>query len=685
MQTIPPPAQYTFVPFREERLQENGGRLLEGVVHACARSVATLGATRTSLHIVKGKEIQDSLGRTRFKPLFKNTRCETFKMPSIHCASCGTIMERVGILCTSCKSLPVRLCTGPPLVDFAWEGSGKSAEIGKEDEEAMKQADDVFYFAEDGIRYGKTLSHLCELSIHRGPTQYTEYPNVPLVQMELHKELHFQYTIILDKEKGDMLESVSNLIFKRVQVQALQWLLAVDLLLTEHQNNGVFVNFHEDDQRRIDRTCEELAFLIASHVSIQDDDAMHNRLCPKCLEKKALCEFVRCSSTAMDHLTQDKNALKRLLHVIMAHPENTSIRSLSSEFTDFLFERCPPELLAVLPNTICYYDVPCSVFANFIIDALHKLENWNAPSESSVKFPSTVTPQNHMLPGCKVLPFMEWCHTDVFWVVRRWSHSTRTGLDASGVRIVRLISTVWGMHAAGAFKPGVIHAKTLYTISEAYAGRAAAVREWAVQVLQPTLLRANLVDAKSMICNAAPEVEDEIDDCVSSFSNLALDEIITLTSPASSMYVKNYWRIADLAASMMSVRLPQQFYRDFVRVILPMAVAHLGEKRMRRGMSVSMRSNWIADILFNEPSILFITNAAKSGCQLPPTVFIPSSTFTTVNGKKTMRWLSEQPRKFVRKSRIGKDRSKGFEIIVKDLLSLMFPTSSLDKAVTNGQ
>ena len=45
-------------------------------------------------------------------------------------------MNEVGVLCTSCKGLPVRLRIGPPLVDFAWEGSCESTEMGKAEEEA---------------------------------------------------------------------------------------------------------------------------------------------------------------------------------------------------------------------------------------------------------------------------------------------------------------------------------------------------------------------------------------------------------------------------------------------------------------------------------------------------------------------------------------------------------------------
>jgi hypothetical protein len=231
------------------------------------------------------------------------------------------------------------------------------------------------------------------------------------------------------------------------------------------------------------------------------------------------------------------------------------------------------------------------------------------------------------------------------------------------------------MHAAGAFEPGSIHANMLYEVGEAYAGRAAAVREWAVQVLQPTLLRANLVNASALICESIPEVEDELDECTSAFSNLALDEVLTLTHSTSRLYRDNYWRIADLAVSMMPVRLPHQFYRDFVRVILPLAVAHLGEKRCRRGIPVTMRSSWISDNLFREPAIVEVANVILKGEQLPPIIFVPSNTILTSKGRKTLDWLCNQPRRFVRHKRIGVERLRGYEVAVQDLLRVLYPSA----------
>jgi hypothetical protein len=675
MENVPPPAQYAFVPFQEARLQQDDGRLLEGVVDACARAVATLGASRTTIFMVKGREVEDKLGRTLFKPLFTNKNNDTAHLPSLSCAGCGGRLQKVGLLCTLCKSLPVRLRAGPTLVDFAWEGSGKAAEMGKVEEEAMELTDQVFHFALTGVHFGKMLSNLSELAMARGPGECTDYPNVSLVKLELHNSPHFQYTIKLDKKTGEEITSVSSLIRNRVQVEARDWLVAVDGILCETQNDGAIYKLDEDDYRRLDRTCADLSTLIATHVSNQDDTTMHDRLCPACLEKKALCEFLRCSSKAMDQLRKDRDAMTTLLQAIAVFPDDAMVGHLPPQLTDFLIEGCPPELISVLPRTVNTPDVPCRIFSNFLVEALRRLDDWKPPSESSVRFPSTVIAKMEPAAGAKVLPSMDWYHMDTCWTVRRWPPSNRSGLDAAGVRVVRLISTVWGMHAAGAFEPGAVDANALHAIGETYAGRCAAVREWAVQILQPTLLRANLVDAKATICSAPPEVEDEVDDCISSFSNLALDEVLTLTSPKSSLYRRNYWRIADLAASKLAVRLPQEFYRDFVRVILPMAVAHLGEKRFRRGMPIFMRSNWISDALFLEPAIFEIVKVARSGEALPPVIFVPSNVVKTSKGRKTLQWLSDQPRRFVRTNRIGIERLRGFEVVVSDLLRVLYPSS----------
>jgi hypothetical protein len=676
MEGVPPQAQHIFVPFREERLRKDGGLLLEGVVNACARAVATLGAVRTTLCMVKGREVEDSKGRMTFRPLFEDGVVDSRHTHSLVCSGCGASMQQPGVLCVPCKGLAVRIRAGPPLIDLAWEGSGKSAEMGETEKEAMEQADQVFHFAVAGVRLGNTLTNLAELAIANGPTACAEYPNVSLIHMNVHKEAHFQYTVILDKATGEEMESVSKLLCKSVQMQARHWLVAVDGILSETQNNGAIQKLEEYDQRRLDRTCSEIAALIASHVSMQDDETKHNRLCPRCLEKKALCEFIRCSSSAMDRLRSDKDAMTRLLQAIVTFPDKALVGNMPLELVEFLSEECPPELYAVLPKSIPVRDIPCPIFANFLVEALRRVDAWKPPNESSVRFPSTVIANADHPAGATVLPVMEWYHLDVYWVVRRWARSNRTGLDAAGVRIVRLISTVWGMHAAGAFEPGEVHSSTLQSVGEAYTGRAAAVREWAVQVLQPTLLRANLVDAKSMICIAAPEVENEIEECISAFSNISLEEVLTLTSPASPMYTSNYWRVADMAAAMMTVRLPQRFYRDFVRVILPMAVAHLGEKRCRRGVSISMRSSWISDILFKEPAIFEITRVARKGEQLPPVIFVPHNTIQTLKGRKTLSWLCDQPRRFVCRTRVSTDsgRVRGFDVLVKDLLLVMYPS-----------
>jgi hypothetical protein len=545
--------------------------------------------------------------------------------------------------------------------------------MGEIEEEAMQQADQVFHFAVAGVHFGKTLSHLSHLASTRGPEACSDYPNVSLVRMELHKAHHFQYTVILDRRTGEEIESVSNLIRRKVQVEARHWLMTVEGTLCETQSSGVLHRLNEDDQRRLDRICLDISDLIASHVAVQDDEAMHNRLCPACLEKKALCEFVRCSSSAMDRVRSDRDAMTRLLQAISVFPGDTLVRALPSELTDFLFdESCPPELISVLPAAVTVRDIHCVVFANFLVEALRRLDSWKPPSESSVRFPSTVVAKANASPGDRLIPTTRWCHQAVSWTVRRWANSSRTGLDAAGVRIVRLISCVWGMYAAGAFESGIVNADTLHSIGEAYAGRAAAVREWAVQVLQPTLLRANLVDAKSLICSAVPEVEEDVDECISAFSNLALEEVLTVTSPESPLYRSNYWKVADRAASMMAVPLPSEFYRDFVRVILPMAVAHLGEKRLRRGISVSMRSSWIADVLFLEPVLTEIARVARDGGQIAPVVFVPNCKLRTSKGRKMLHALCDNPKCFVRAARLGKDRIKGFEVIVQDLLQTMY-------------
>jgi hypothetical protein len=652
-------------------------------VDACARAVATLAATRTTFYMVKGKEVVDTIGRTRFQPLFQDRNADTLHMPSLRCSGCGEQLKTVGVLCSVCKSLPVRLRAGPTLVDFAWEGSGESATMGQSDGEALEQADQVFHFAMSAVHFGKTLAHLSELAIVRAADQEasedemisTQYPNVVLPRLGLHLNHHFMYTVELDPDSGEEMESVSRMLCKRIERDARQWLVAVDDVLGEAQSGGVMTRLDEDDQRRLDRTCSELATLVARHVTIQDDSKMRNRLTPECLEKKALCEFVRCSSKAIDQVQSDRDAMSRLLQAIACFPAETPVGNLPSELTGFLHETCPPELLATLPHTVGIATVPCAVFANFLVAALRKIDEWQPPSESSVRFPSTVTSCCDAPAGKKVIPVMEWCHLSVQWIVRRWSHAHRTGLDTAGVRIVRLIATVWGMHAAGAFAPGSIHANVLYEVGEAYAGRAAAVREWAVQVLQPTLLRANLVNASALICEAIPEVEDELDECMSAFSNLALDEVLTLTHPSSNLYSDNYWRIADLAVSTMPVRLPHKFYRDFVRVILPLAVAHLGEKRCRRGIPVTMRCSWISDNLFREPAVVEVAKVALAGEKLPPIIFLPACTIATHRGRKTLDWLCDQPRRFVRHHRVGEARVRGYEVAVQDLLRVLYPTA----------
>lgn len=683
MDDLPPPAIPYFVPFQKERLLQDDGRLLESVVQACAKAVSTLAATRTTFYVVKGKEVVDTLGRTRFKPLFQDRNADQLHMPSLRCSACGDPLNAVGVLCSVCKGMPVRLRAGPTLVDFAWEGSGESATMSESDGKALEQADQVLNFAISAVHFGKMLAHLSELAIVRGAEQgscageliSTQYPNVLLTRLELHTNDHFVYTVVLDKDGGEEMESVSMLLCKSIERDARQWLVAVDGTLGEVQNDGVITRLDEDDNRRLDRTCSDLAKLIAQRVTMQDSEKMRNRLTPECLEKKALCEFVRCSSKAIDQVQTDRDAMTRLLQAIAVFPAESLVGNLPSELTDFLHEGCPAELIATLPHTVSIASVPCMVFANFLVDALRKIDEWKPPSESSVCFPSTVVSCFEAPTGKRVIPAMEWCHLSVRWVVRRWSHAHRTGLDTAGVRIVRLIATVWGMHAAGAFEPGSIHANTLYTVGEAYAGRAAAVREWAVQVLQPTLLRANLVNAEALICNAVPEVEDELDECTSAFSTLALDEVLTLTHPESDMYRNNYWRIAELAVSMLPVRLPQAAYRDFVRVILPMAVAHLGEQRCRRGISMTARSNWIADILFREPAVLEIAKIKMAGDPLPPIIFLPNSTIVSQSGRNTLNWLSQHARRFVRHARVGTERVRGYEVVVQDLLRVMYPSA----------
>jgi hypothetical protein len=664
-----------FVPFQPARLLCDDGRPLQGAIEACAKAVATLGAVRTTAYVIKGREVVRKDGQRRFQPMFRDRDADVLHMPSIHCASCGQLMPKVGLLCTPCKGLPVRLRSGPPLVDFAWEGSHESIAIGQAEAEAVSDADSIFHFAVDGVRFGKMLVYLSELAAV-GKTESDagmEYPNVSLPRLNLNKDMHFVYSIVLDESSNEVFKSASKLLFVRVLQQALQWISSVDRMLADAQDGECSWPLCEDDRRRLDRTMQELAHLIANHVAMQVDESKRDRLTPACLEKKALCEFLRCSSKAMDEVEMHAELMRRLLEAIPHFPPCTRMGDLPYELVGFVFDSCPPELVASLPSAVDVSTIECSVFATVLMQALQRLQEWQPPSETAVRFSSSVVLRSRAVANARTLPPMPWYHAEGLWLVKQWPRSNRCGLDVGGVRIVRLISAVWGMHASGAFEAGVVHSSVLSAVGQAYAARAAAVRELAVQVLQPTLLRANLVNAKKLIVDCIPEIEDEIEDCTSAFANFALDEVMTITSQQSPLYRENYWKIAEQAASMMTVELPSAFYRDFVRVILPLAVGHLAERRQRRGMPITMRSNWIAEALFREPAVVEIATLFLKGEPLPPLLFVPYHTLRTRVGRDMMTWLSDQDRRFVRFTRIGDGRVRGFELVVHDLVQVLYP------------
>lgn len=652
-----------FVPFQTDRLLRDDGKLLEATLTAASRAIATLGAVRATMHITKGKEEVQFDGTKSFRPVF-DERDDVINVPGMSCRSCASAMPSAGVLCARCKGLPVRLRAGPPLINLAWEGSDTTTSLGQQEAESLSLSDHTYHFSVSGIRFGKTLVEIG-----------SSFPsaNICLRQLGIDTNSHFIYTVVLDKERNEQIESVSTLMRHRLEDSLRQWIMNVESTLRRVQEGISEYFLDDDDQLRLDRTRCDLARLIARHVALQDDDSMCDRLNPTCLEKMALCEYIRCSSKSVDRMKEQMRCVTELLHLLLLCPSGASVRSLPSRLTDFLFSDCPVEVSALLPKEVDLLSVECSALHSILTRALHDMQRWRPQNAYSLMFHGTTLPATPRSHSRKRIPPMDWCTSHMSWVAKRWSH--RTGLDAAGTRIVRLIYTIWELQAKGEFRPGVVHGALLRSVGNAYISRSSTVCEWAVQILQPTLLRANLVNAKALICDGVPEVEDEIETCVSLFSHLALDEVLTLTSPQSRLYQMNYWKIAERAASYMKVKLPQLFYRDFVRVILPIAVAHLSETRQRRGIPVEMRSNWIADALFREATIVEIARLVRGGHAVPPIIFVPRANITNSAALRTMDWLCAQPRRFMRHTRCelgGETRYRGFEIIASDLMRVLY-------------
>lgn len=673
-----------FVTFDIDSLTKNDGEILKYVEDACARSVAIIAGTRTTTWCVKEKPVRRRDGRESFKPIFLDRGVDSHLMPSIHCSNCGTLMSQVAVLCSPCKRFPVHLRAGPPLVDLAWEGSNPKQTVHQAGMEAMWQAECVHSFAVSGVSFGKQLVYIADLAAVDSDRFVTtdsefadmEYPNLDIRRLNCHTDDHFCYSVELDKTNHESLDSASAIMCRLIEESARDWLIALDGTLCNAQGGGARESLQYEDRVRLDRIISELAKLIAKHVSLQDDESRRDRLNSSCLEKKALCEFLRCSSRAYDTVMSDISAARSLYSVCSSrHLTNSTLRNanLPSELTDFLFDACPPELLAAFPANCDVYSVTCGVVAGFLHDAIQRMDAWEPPRESSVRFPGTIGICTDAAVGRRVIKPMSWVHHDTKWVAKSWPASRRTGLDHAGIRIVRLVASVWELQAASAFPQGVVHESLLRKVGTAYSARCHAVREWAVQAIQPILLRTNLVMAEATICHATPEVEDKVDEAIACFANLSLGEVLTLASPRSPLYKKSYWQIANKAAGYLTVPQRAPSYRDYVRIVLPMCVAHLANKRQQRGVPITMRSNFIAEALFSEPHLVELAKVFLESGLNNPLIFVPLNVLHTRKGRRMMHWLSEQDRKFVRHSRVGADRVRGFEIIVSDLVSVLYP------------
>ena len=549
----------------------------------------------------------------------------------IHCRSCGDAMrgsDRGRVLCRGCRSNPIVLESAPlittmyhhanPKYVLDEQAKGIVAFIGGQREIAMESLQVVRYY-----------SYLAR-NVHERYRRHRGNRNVHFTLDRMRKcsyerELAFcnpRYSGGAEADARHPVVKIGGLgpdLCSVVEESVRTWLDNLDAMIRSHF--GISLERRPNDSSVLD-TIQHFAALIARRVTLletRDDDDPTTHLCTQGFEWVAKIQFVKCEHHAARRRRTDIRAMHELTGLARAElpPAN------SAPLIDFLAAPCP-ELLRVLPSVAT--DMRFEMLAKALVrppeERAALLDSWRAAIapeslcmllESAIHHVQQWRPSHflnclrrHTKPSTRALPAQSWVDNAeiAHWsLVSKTVHAQRrTGLDATGLRIVLMSSALMQLSGDGHFfVPGVMRCEMMWRMcgmhekASSHAYHTLSGQMWPYMAGEPW--RAS---HEQMLKWEGSHMEDDLRQAAAFLNGFSMNEIAWRFAQRADLphELNLHGKLVSMATRKMVHKPPEAQYDEWYPITVNLLLPILAHLRQSAGLGRDVVADPLAGLLW---------------------------------------------------------------------------------------
>jgi hypothetical protein len=549
----------------------------------------------------------------------------------IHCRSCGGAMrgsDRGRVLCRGCRANPTVLESAPlittmyhhanPKYVLGEQAKGIVAFIGGQREIAQKSLHVAQYYAYLARNvHERFRRHKGNRNVHFTPDRVRD--------CSYERELAYcnpRYSGEAEPDGRHPMVKLGGLgvqLFDLVNQAACTWLDNLDAMIRAHF--GISLERRPNDSSVLD-TIQHFAALIARRVTLletRDDDDPTTHLCTQGFEWVAKIQFVKCEHHAARRRFRDIRAMRELMGLARAESPPADPAPL----VGFLAAPCP-ELLRVLPSVAAdmRFGALCEALAHGHDERAAALDDWRAAIapeslcmllESAIHHAQQWQPthflnclRRHTKPATRALPAQGWVDSaDIaHWaLVSRVLHAQRrTGLDATGLRIVLMSSALMQLSGDGHFfVPGVMRCEMMWRACgvqekiSSHAYHTLSGQMWPYMAGEPW--RAS---REQMLKWEGSHMEDDLREAASFLGGFSMNEIAWRFAQRADLppELNLHGKLASMATRKMVHKPPEAQYDEWYPITVNLLLPILAQLRQDAGLGRGVVADPLAGVLW---------------------------------------------------------------------------------------
>lgn len=434
---------------------------------------------------------------------------------------------------------------------------------------------------------------------------------------------------------GGIGESLLNTVEERVA----EWLVRVDYAMC-----AAFVD-HGDTEERTG-TCtpmgsemvsliDKLSVDIAQRLTLMEPERQpHNQLSARSLGARAGAEMCRTSYRAEAEQQRDLAALRALEAVATNGSAGENTKMITEDTMNLieyvvrrppielgmhganatrmnlplLAEACAPNLDIEVRCTLIQHWHEChgACAATAAQQAIIQIERWSQQQQPPF-IEVLIDPTTNPPPSAMAMPVMSFVEQrQHFFFANGVTRGTkRTGLDWMGRRVVRLTSLVWQLLGYGELERGVLSSQLVDPIVTAAVFQTHVVAEMLVQKRNSYALGQRLLGFAENVSDAQSHLSDEVACACCELSRFSAHEILAvfhMRSPVLPLVMRDLSIRTRALLKDMGNPMPPE-YTAFASDALAIALPVIRDRRQSAGISLSTRTNPIADLLRTVPKV----------------------------------------------------------------------------------